>query len=75
MIFYKIQIDENKQKQAFFSYRDMAKGKDSIEITRAIPLDLIGEQEPKILELVSGDVVSVYYEERNQKIVSGKNYL
>jgi hypothetical protein len=70
MIFYKIQIDENKQKQAFFSYRDMTNGKDSVEITRAIPLDLIGEQEPKILELVSGDIVSVYYEERNQKVVS-----
>ena len=65
MIFYKIQLDEDKQKQAYFSYKDMSKGKNSVEISRSIPIDLIGEQEPKILELVS-----VYYEEKNQKVVS-----
>jgi len=65
MEYYKFHIDENDAKTVYCEYRELSKGKSSPLITRSYPIDIIGEKESKILEMVKGDITDVYYEEFN----------
>ena len=68
MEYFKFHVDEDESKTVYCEYRDLSKGKSSPLITRAYPIDIIGEKESKILEMVEGDITDVYYEEFNGEI-------
>jgi len=68
MEYFKFHIDEDDAKTVYCAYRDLSKGKSSPLLVRSFPLDLIGEKESKILEMVEGDITDVYYEEFNGEI-------
>ncbi len=68
MEYFKFNIDEDGAQMVYCEYRDLSKGKKAPLITRAFPLDIIGEKETKILEMVEGDIVDIYYEEFNGEI-------
>jgi len=68
MEYFKFHIDEDDAKTVYCEYRDLSKGKSSPLLVRSFPLDLIGEKESKILEMVEGDITDVYYEEFNGEI-------
>jgi len=70
MEYYKFHIDEDDAEQVFCVYRDLSKGKDSKRIVRSFPLSIISEKEPKLLEMVDGDITDVYYEERHEECVA-----
>jgi len=65
MEYFKFHIDEDGAKTVYAQYRDLAKGKSSPLLVRSFPLDLLGDRESKILEMVKGDITDVYYEEFN----------
>lgn len=60
--YLKVFIDENSQHIAYFGYKEYFEDKTELLKTRVFPLDVLGEKEPKILELVAGPVIGVYYE-------------
>ena len=68
MEYFKFHIDEDNAKTVFCAYRDLSKGKSSPRLVRSFPLDIIGEKESKILEMVQGDITDVYYEEFNGEV-------
>jgi len=70
------QIDEMKQQMVFCHYRDFSKGKAASDLKqRAFPLTLISEHEPKITELVEGEIIGIFYEKRGDNVVSEVQYL
>jgi len=68
MEYFKFHIDEDGAKTVYAQYRDLSKGKSSPLLVRSFPLDLIGDRESKILEMVKGDITDVYYEEFNTEV-------
>ncbi len=68
MDYYKFHIDEDDAKNVYCIYRDLSKGKSSPQLIRSFPLDLVAEKEPKLLEMVEGDITDVYYEEFNGEV-------
>ena len=60
--YLKVFIDENSQHIAYFGYKEYFEDKTELLKTRVFPLDVLGEKEPKILELVAGPVIGIYYE-------------
>jgi hypothetical protein len=68
MEYFKIAIDEDNAKTVYCEYRDLSKGKSSPLKVRSFPLDIIGEKEPKIFEMVEGDITDIYYEEFNGEV-------
>ena len=68
MEYYKFHIDEDDAKTVYCEYRELSKGKSAPLITRSYPIDIIGEKESKILEMVEGDITDVYYEEFNGEV-------
>ena len=75
MEYIKFNIDEMNQRQVFCEYREFKDGEKGPMIIRAFPLDVLGEQEPKILEMVSGEIIGIYYEKRGSIQVKETNYL
>ena len=75
MEYIKFNIDEMNQQQVFCEYREFKDGEKGPMITRAFPLEVLGEQEPKILEMVSGEIIGVYYEKRGSIQVKETKYL
>lgn len=70
------QIDEMKQQMVFCHYRDFSKGKAANKLVqRAFPLTLISEHEPRIPELIEGEIVGIFYEKRGENVVSELQYL
>lgn len=47
---------------AYFAIKDYEKGKRAPLISRHFPLDLLAEQEPRLLEFVEGDIDNAYLE-------------
>ena len=68
MDYYKFHIDEDDAKNVYCIYRDLSKGKSSPQLIRSFPLNLVAEKEPKLLEMVEGDITDVYYEEFNGEV-------
>jgi len=68
MEYYKFHIDEDDANTVYCVYRDLSKGKSSPQLIRSFPLDIVGEREPKIIEMVKGDITDVYYEEFNGEV-------
>ncbi|MDC3305052.1 hypothetical protein OAV13_00870 [bacterium] len=68
MEYYKFHIDEDNAESVYCEYRDLSKGKSSPLITRSYPIDIMGERESKIFEMVEGDITDVYYEEFNGEV-------
>jgi hypothetical protein len=66
--YYKFHIDEDNAESVYCEYRDLSKGKSSPLITRSYPIDIMGERESKIFEMVEGDITDVYYEEFNGEV-------
>ena len=75
MEYIKFNIDEMNQQKVFCEYRNFSEGEKGPMITRAFPLDILGEQEPKVLEMVSGEIIGVYYEKRGSNQIKETNYL
>ena len=75
MEYFKFNIDEMNQQQVFCEYREIKNGEKGPKISRAFPLDLLGQQEPKVLEMVKGEITGIYYEKRGTTQVKETNYL
>lgn len=75
MEYVKFYIDEMNQNMVFCEYREIVDGKKSPMIIRAFPLEKIGDLESKLLELVDGEIIGLYYERRNTTIVKETQYL
>lgn len=75
MEYVKFYIDEMNQEMVFCDYREIKDGKKAPMITRAFPLEKIGDVEPKLLELVEGEIIGVYYERKNKTAVLETQYL
>lgn len=75
MEYVKFYIDEMNQQMVFCEYREIVEGKKDPMIIRAFPLEKIGDLEPKLMELVEGEIIGVYYERRDTSIVKETQYL
>ena len=75
MEYIKFNIDEMNQQKVFCEYREINDGEKGPMITRAFPLELLGEHEPKVLEMVAGEIIGIYYEKRGSSQVKETNYL
>ena len=75
MEYIKFNIDEMIQQQVFCEYREIKDGEKGPMITRAFPLEILGEHEPKVLEMVAGEIIGIYYEKRGSSLVKETNYL
>lgn len=75
MEYIKFNIDEMNQEQVFCEYREFKDGEKGPMLRRAFPLTVLGEHEPKVLEMVSGEIIGVYYEKRGNIVVKEINYL
>jgi hypothetical protein len=75
MEYIKFNIDEMNQEMVFCEYREIKDGVKGPMITRAFPFELLSEQEPKIAELVAGEITGIYYERRNANIIEEVQYL
>ena len=74
MKYIKFNIDEMHQRMVFCEYRDFTNGKGPM-LVRAFPLDTIAEKEPKINELVEGDIIGIYYEQKGATSIMETQYL
>ena len=63
MSYKKISIDELHADKMFCEYREINKEGKGPLIIKSFDLDKIGEVEPKVKEMVAGDIISVYYEQ------------
>jgi len=70
--YIKFNIDEHNQAHLFCVYKEIKDGVKSQTVSRAFPLNLIGDKEPKILEMVEGEVVSVYYEQSGSRVLASE---
>ena len=75
MEYIKFNIDEMIQQQVFCEYREIKDGEKGPMITRAFPLEILGEHEPKVLEMVAGEIIGIYYEKSGSSLVKETNYL
>ena len=75
MEYIKFNIDEMNQQQVFCEYREFKDGEKGPMLTRAFPLATLGEHEPKVLEMVAGEIIGIYYEKRGSIQVKETNYL
>jgi hypothetical protein len=75
MEFFKFFIDEMNQEMVFCDYREIVEGKKGPMITRAFPLEKIGDIEPKLMEMVEGEILGVYYERKHETTVLETQYL
>ena len=64
--YLKFHIDEMRQNKVFVQLKEIIPGKKTSMQERAIPLDLLAEKEPKLLEMVAGEIIGVYYERRGK---------
>ena len=74
MKYIKFNVDEMHQQMVFCEYRDFTAGKGPMLI-RAFPLNTIAEHEPKINELIEGDIIGIYFESRGTSEVRETQYL
>ena len=63
MSYKKISIDELHSDKVFCEFREINKEGKGPLIIKSFDLDKIGEVEPKVKEMVAGDIISVYYEQ------------
>jgi hypothetical protein len=75
MEYFKFNIDEMNQQMVFCEYREISDGTKGPMLKRAFPLEKIGDVEPKIMELVDGEITGIYYERRNLTTVKETQYL
>lgn len=75
MEYFKFNIDEMNQQMVFCEYREISEGTKGPMLKRAFPLEKIGDVEPKIMELVDGEITGIYYERRNLTTVKETQYL
>lgn len=75
MKYIKFNIDEMNQQMVFCEYREIANGQKGEMMTRAFPLEKIGESVPKINELVAGEIIGIYYELRGSIAAKEIQYL
>jgi hypothetical protein len=75
MEYFKFNIDEMNQQMVFCEYREISDGTKGPMLKRAFPLEKIGDVEPKIMELVDGEITGIYYERRNLITVKETQYL
>lgn len=75
MKYIKFNIDEMNQQMVFCEYREIENGQKGEMMTRAFPLDKIGEAVPKINELVAGEIIGIYYELRGTAAAKETQYL
>ena len=75
MEYIKFNIDEMYQNHVFCEYREFKNGEKGPMLTRAFPLELLGEHEPKVLEMVSGEIIGIYYERRGSNQIKETIYL
>ena len=68
MEYFKFHIDEDDAKLVYCEYRDLSKGKSSPLLVRSFPLEVIGDKETKLFDMVHGDITDVYYEEFNNDV-------
>ena len=59
MEYIKFNIDEMHQERVFCEYREIKDGKKGPMLTRTFPLDVLGQHEPKVLELVAGEIIGI----------------
>lgn len=72
MEYYKVHIDEDDSFTAYFEYRKLEKGVKNPMLRKNFPIDILGEEEPRILELVEGEVTDIYYEEREGQMLASE---
>jgi len=72
MEYYKVHIDEDDSFTAYFEYRKLEKGVKHPMLRKNFPIDIIGEEEPRILELIEGEVTDIYYEEREGQMLASE---
>lgn len=61
--YIKVDIAESDDNPyAYFAIKDLEKGKRAPLVNRSFPLDLLAEHEPKLLDLVAGDIDHAYLE-------------
>lgn len=75
MEYIKFNIDEMNQQMVFCEYREFKDGEKGPMLVRAFPLDILGEHEQKVLDLVNGEITGIYYEKRGSHVVKETNYL
>ena len=75
MEYLKFNIDEMTQQMVFCEYREITAESKKPTIVRAFPLDKIADAEPKINELIAGDIIGIYYERKNKTIINEEQYL
>ena len=63
MSYKKISIDELHADKVFCEFREISKEGKGPLIIKSFDLDKIGEVEPKVKEMVAGDLIGVYYEQ------------
>ena len=63
MEYIKFNIDEMYQEIVFCEYREIKDGVKGPYIQRAFPFEKIGDVEPKIMKMVEGEIIGIFYEE------------
>ena len=75
MEYIKFNIDEMHQERVFCEYREIKDGKKGPMLTRTFPLDVLGQHEPKVLELVAGEIIGIYYEKKGTTTIGEVKYM
>ena len=75
MEYIKFNIDEMYQEIVFCEYREIKDGVKGPYIQRAFPFEKIGDVEPKIMKMVEGEIIGIFYEEKGNSSVSEVQYL
>ena len=75
MEYIKFNIDEHQQARVFFTYKEVKNGQKSQTVQRSFTIDKISEKEPKILEMIAGEIIGIYYEQRGSMEVTEVQYL
>lgn len=75
MEYIKFNIDEMNQSKVFCEYREISETEKGPMLVRAFDLEMLGEHEPKVLDLVAGVITGIYYEKRGSTTVKETNYL
>ena len=68
MSYKKISIDELHADKVFVEFREISKEGKGPLIIKSFDLDKIGEVEPKVKEMVAGDIIGVYYEQMGTRL-------
>jgi len=75
MEYIKFNIDEMQQEVVFCEYREIKDGVKGPFIQRAFPLEQIADIEPKIAEMVKGEIIGIFYELKGTTSVDEVQYL